>query len=107
MRRHWIIIVLLALLTPLSVCVSPVGLVRAFQSQPTESEQTTGTSSSSDVAAWQRREEAALEDHKVTILQRLPAQTRWLSSLTPHGLPGALPVSGHRLANGLNAPLRT
>lgn len=104
--RHHLIIVLLALLTPLSVCVGPVGMVRAFQSQPTESEQTTGSTQSTEAAAWQRREEASLDQLEVVIAQRLPEQARRLSLASP-GVLSAVPVSGHRLANGLNAPLRT
>lgn len=104
--RHHLFIVLLALLTPLSVCVGPVGMVRAFQTQPTESEQTTGSSQSTESAAWQRREEASLDQMEVVIAQRLPELVRRLSLVSP-GVLSTVPPSGHRLANGLNAPLRT
>ena len=103
--RHRLIITLLALLTPLSVCVGPVGMVRAFQTQPTESEQTTGSSQSTEAAAWQRREEASLDHTEVVIAQRLPDLVRRLSVVSP-GVLSAVPVSGHRLPNGLTAPLR-
>lgn len=104
--RHHRFITLLALLTPLSVCVGPVGMVRAFGSQTTESEHTTGTNQSSETVVWQRREEIPLFQREVVIAQRLPKQTQRQSHVPPR-LATARPLSGHRLANGLNAPLRT
>lgn len=96
---------LLALLTPLSVCVGPLATVRALSAASSEAEQTSGTAESTDTAVFQRREDALRADKPelVRICER-PVRRFVLEASRIQATPDR---TGHVWWNGLSAPLRT